>query len=122
MSRAACLLWQQACHTIMAGEMIMSLATQKNFHVPLPDETYRKLRAEAERARQPATTLAREAIEAWLEERRAAAIHAELAAYAAKHAGTEVDLDKNLEAAGLELWRDELEEVPQPKTRKRGLK
>jgi hypothetical protein len=35
----------------------------KNFHLPLEDPTYALLRAEAERAHVPATTLAREAIE-----------------------------------------------------------
>jgi hypothetical protein len=38
----------------------------KNFHLPLPEQTYRQLRVEAERARVPTTTLAREAIDQWL--------------------------------------------------------
>jgi len=74
----------------------------RKFHVPLPDEMYNELRAEAERARQPATLLARMAIEAWLEQGRAAALHAEIAAYAARHGGTRLDLDPDFEAAGLE--------------------
>ena len=36
----------------------------RNFHLPLPERTYTLLRAEAERAQLPATTLAREAIDA----------------------------------------------------------
>jgi hypothetical protein len=40
----------------------------RNFHLPLPERTYALLRAEAERARVPATTLAREAIDAWLKD------------------------------------------------------
>ncbi len=76
----------------------------RNFHVPLPDEIYSELRAEAERAQQPATLLARMAIEAWLEERRAAALHAEIAAYAQRNGGTSFDLDPDFEAASLELW------------------
>jgi predicted DNA-binding protein len=86
--------------------------TQHNFHLPLPSELYRELRAEAARLGQPATLLARQAIEAWMEQRRAAALHAEIAAYAAEHGGTDVDLDPQLEAAGLELWREEA----QPRT------
>ena len=35
----------------------------KNFHLPLPDQTYTGLRAEAERTGVPATTLAREAVD-----------------------------------------------------------
>jgi len=31
----------------------------KNFHLPLPEQTYANLRAEAERAQVPATALAR---------------------------------------------------------------
>lgn len=31
----------------------------KNFHLPLPEQTYIRLRAEAERTQIPATTLAR---------------------------------------------------------------
>ena len=38
----------------------------KSFHVPLPDEIYFRLGAESERARVPATTLAREAADGWL--------------------------------------------------------
>jgi len=41
----------------------------KNFHLPLPDQTYAHLRAEAERAEVPATALAREAIDWWLRQR-----------------------------------------------------
>ncbi len=75
----------------------------RNFHVPLPDEIYFELNAEAERMKQPATLLVQMAIEAWLEQQRAAVLHKEIAAYAARHAGTSFDLDEDLEAAGLEL-------------------
>lgn len=34
----------------------------KNFHLPLPEQTYAQLRAEAQRTQVPATTLAREAV------------------------------------------------------------
>lgn len=97
----------------------MSVATtQKNFHVPLPEETYRELREAAARAKQPATTLARMAIEAWLEERRAAALHAEIAAFAKRYGGTEVDLDPALEAAGIEFMLDEIAKETTSKKRK----
>ena len=74
----------------------------KNFHVPLPDETYRQLRITAERAKAPATTLAREAIEAWLRQEERRARHDAIAAYAATMAGTPLDLDAPLEAAASE--------------------
>src|SRR5947209_6891242 len=74
----------------------------KNFHLPLPEQTYAHLRAEAERAQVPATTLAREAIDAWLQQQMRKARHDRIAAYAAEMAGTDLDLDPALEAAGIE--------------------
>ena len=74
----------------------------KNFHLPLPERTYTHLRAEAERAQVPATTLAREAIDWWLREQLRKARHDQIAAYAAEMAGTDLDLDPDLEAAGVE--------------------
>ena len=40
----------------------------QNFHLPLPDSVYRRLRKEAEHRGIPATALAREAVEAWLDQ------------------------------------------------------
>ncbi|MBL8295376.1 MAG: hypothetical protein JNN08_26255 [Bryobacterales bacterium] len=74
----------------------------KNFHVPLPDETYEHLRSAAERSKVPATAIAREAIDFWLRQQLRRARHDAIAAYAAETAGTTLDLDANLEAAGIE--------------------
>jgi len=74
----------------------------KNFHLPLPEHTHAELHAVAERARVPATTLAREAINAWLREQARKSRHDAVAAYAAEMAGTDLDLDPDLEAAGIE--------------------
>jgi len=74
----------------------------KNFHLPLPEQTYLHLRAEAERAQVPATALAREAIDWWLRQQLRKARHDQIAAYAAEMAGTEIDLDPDWEAAGIE--------------------
>lgn len=73
-----------------------------NLHVPLPDDTYRELKVESELTRQPATTLAREAIRYWLEERRRARIAEEIQDYAKATAGSRSDLDPDLERAALE--------------------
>ncbi len=78
------------------------MAKTRNFHLPLPEELYRRLRSQAAAAGQPATVVARHAIEAWLGQRRRAAIHEAIAAYAARAAGTLDDLDPALEAASLE--------------------
>lgn len=80
----------------------MSAATNRNFHVPLSAETYRALREEADRQQRAATALAREAVEDWLGRLRAEALHADIAAYAARQAGTAADLDPALEAVGVE--------------------
>lgn len=74
----------------------------KNFHVPLPDPTYDRLRAEAERARMPATTLARHAIDEWLRQQARRARHRAISEYAASAAGTHADLDPHLEQAAIE--------------------
>lgn len=74
----------------------------RNFHLPLPEQTYRLLRAAAERTRLPATTLAREAIDAWLKDQARKTRHTAIAEYAAEMAGTELDLDRELESAGIE--------------------
>jgi hypothetical protein len=74
----------------------------KNFHLPLPEHTYSHLRAEAERAHMPATSLAREAIDWWLQLQLRKARHEAIAAYAEEMAGTDLDLDPDLESAGIE--------------------
>ena len=74
----------------------------KNFHLPLPEQTYNHLREQAERAGAPATTLARQAIDLWLRQQMRKARHDAIAAYAAEAAGTGFDLDRELESAGIE--------------------
>lgn len=78
----------------------------RNFHVPIPEKTYARLRAEAVKTRRPATGLAREAIEQWLTERERLAVHESIAEYARAVAGTAADLDEALErSASTELAR-----------------
>jgi hypothetical protein len=74
-----------------------------NFHLPLPQELHDMLRAESEASGEPATSLAREALTDWLKKRKRERRHAEIAAFAAEHAGTDLDLDPDLEAAGIEV-------------------
>jgi len=80
----------------------MKQSTLRNFHVPMPQELYDRLKEEACRSKQPATVLARSAIEQLLEQRRKAMLHEAIASYAAKHAGTSSDLDEELEGASVE--------------------
>jgi hypothetical protein len=79
-----------------------NITTRCNFHLPMPVELYRQLRDEADRSGKPATLLARQAIEAWLEQRRKMARHQAIASFAAACAGTPADLDSDLEAISVE--------------------
>jgi predicted transcriptional regulator len=89
----------------MAVIMARSSATMKNFHLPLPEDTYQALREAAVAVKRPATVVAREAIEEWLRERQKAVLREAIAAYAVEHAGTVADLDPALEGAGVEALR-----------------
>lgn len=93
----------------------MARQTSRNLHVPLPEETYRRLRDESARSKIPATTLAREAIQFWLEERKRQMLEDEIRAYATTHAGSDGDLDDDLEQASLES----LSQQPMKPRRKR---
>lgn len=75
----------------------------KNFHLPLPEATYLQLRAASNRAKVPATAIAREAIDSWLKAQAKAARRERIAAYAEEFGGTEFDLDPELEAASVEF-------------------
>ena len=79
----------------------------RNFHVPLPGPLYSRLRAEADRSEKPATELVREAIEQWLHQRNEETLHQAIADYATQWAGTDVDLDADLEEASVEHLLDE---------------
>lgn len=74
----------------------------RNFHLRLPERTYALLGAAAEQAQLPASMLAREAIDAWLKVQARKARHQAIAEYAAEMAGMELDLDRELERAGIE--------------------
>ena len=84
----------------------MPNATVKNFHLPLPERLYAELKDEAKKRGRPATAVARGAIASWLKQVRRSEIAEGIAAYAAKYAGTEFDLDKDLERAGIEALLD----------------
>lgn len=81
------------------------LIKMKNFHVPLPDETYRGLRAAAEYSKVPATALAREAIDLWLLHQRRKVRHDAITAFALRAAATPLDLDDDLEATAVEFLK-----------------
>jgi len=78
----------------------------KNIHVPLTADLYEQLHREAKSEKKPATQLVRMAIASWLEQRRKDALHKAIVSFAEAHAGTAVDLDSDLEAAGIEAIED----------------
>jgi len=52
--------------------------------------------------KQPATRIARHAIESWLKSGRQAELHASIASYAEKHAGSDADIDGAMEEIAVE--------------------
>ena len=80
----------------------MGAKTHRNLRVPLPETIHDRLLAEATRSGRPATSLAREAIRTWVEERDRKTLHEAIAAYANEMAGTAADLDEDMERAAIE--------------------
>lgn len=85
----------------------MKAAMLHNFHLPLPPLIYQRLKHVAEQRKVPATQIAKQALESWLDEQERLTLHEELAAYAADLAGSSYDLDEPLVAAALEHLADD---------------
>ena len=83
----------------------MNSAPIHNFHLPLPSDVYLRLKEAAARESRPATSVAREAIEEWLRQRKRLAVKEQISTYAASMAGSREDLDPELETAGAEHLR-----------------
>jgi plasmid stability protein len=79
----------------------MATSTMFNFHLPLPEDLHETLKEEAARSGQPATSLAREVLADWLAQRKKQRLYEEIAAFAKAEAGTDLDLDEELEQAGI---------------------
>jgi predicted DNA-binding protein len=79
----------------------------RNFHVPLPEDLYGRLKDESLRRDVPATQMVREAIEVWLDEAEREVLRRDISDYAREMAGTQADLDEELQEAGLEHLADE---------------
>lgn len=80
----------------------MALGSMFNFHLPLPEDLHETLKEEAALSGQPATSLAREALADWLAQKKKQRLHEEIAAFAKAAAGTDLDLDEELEQAGID--------------------
>jgi hypothetical protein len=85
----------------------MNGVASRNFHLPMPSRLYQDLRAEAMRRGVPATALARQVLEEWLEARHRQAVAEAIATYAVGVAGGAEDLDAELEALAVsEMLKD----------------
>ncbi len=89
----------------------MKRVTLHNFHVPLPEDLYSKLRLESERSKIPATAMVRHAVEIWLHQGEKDVLKKAISNYAAQHAGTSADLDQDIEAASIEYLLSEKEGI-----------
>lgn len=94
--------WQRISHYFNGMKHAIKIAATRNFHVPLPEQFYLRLKETAQRQKKPATKLVKEALEYWLAEQDKLELHEEIARYASATAGTSDDLDETLEAAGLD--------------------
>lgn len=74
----------------------------RTFHLPLPDDLHEALRREATADHRPATEVARDALAGWLQARQRERMAKEIHQFALELAGTELDLDPELEQAGVE--------------------
>lgn len=83
------------------------MAQEAVLYLPLPQTIYKKLREEAQRTRLSELIIARDAIDNWLKQREKAALYQDIAAYAKAHAGSDVDLDEELELASIEHLLEE---------------
>ena len=73
----------------------------RTFHLPLPDDLHEALRREATADHRPATELARDALAGWLQARQRERVADEIRRFALAQAGAAVDLDPDLEQAGI---------------------
>ena len=84
----------------------MKAATIHNFHIPLPEQLYTRLREVAKRQHRPATQMAKQAVEYWLEEQEKLVLHEEISNYAVNASESFEDLDYQLETVSMEHLDD----------------
>ncbi len=84
----------------------MPSSATKKLSLPIPDEMHRELFDESRRTGVPATKLARSALEEWLRRRRRERRQEEVHQFAIEHAGTDYDLDTQIESVAADELRD----------------
>ena len=74
----------------------------RSFRLPLPDDVHEALRREATADHRPATELARDTLTGCLQASQRERVAKEIRRFALDFAGTELDIDPELEQAGVE--------------------
>jgi len=80
----------------------MTTTTLKKLNLPLPPEMHEALFAESREMGIPVTRVVRSLLEDWLRERRRARRRDEVRRFAMENAGSDLDLDPELEAVATE--------------------
>jgi len=80
----------------------MGVTAYKKLNLPLPEEMHKALFAESRHAGIPATRLARSILQEWIEQRRTERRREEVRRFATTYAGSDLDLDPDLEGAAAE--------------------
>lgn len=83
----------------------MTTTVFKKMNLPLPPEMHEALFAESREMGVPTTRLVRRVLKDWLEERGRTRRREEIRRFAEAYAGTEIDLDSDLETAATEELR-----------------
>ena len=84
----------------------MSSVTVKKMELPIDSDVWGLLQDEAARSGQPAVSLVSNVVANWVHERHRQRVAQEIAAFAAAHAGSELDLDQDLESAALQTLNE----------------
>ena len=80
----------------------MSSVTVTKMELPIDSDVWGLLQDEAERSGQPAVSLVSNVVANWVHERHRQRVAQEIAEFAAANAGSELDLDQDLESAALQ--------------------
>ena len=86
----------------------MPVETMTTLELPLEGDVWGLLQDEAARVGRPTVSLVCDVVVNWVRDRQRQRVAQEIAEFAAAHAGSELDLDRDLETAALQtLGEDE---------------
>ncbi len=86
---------------------MLSSGTITSLELPLDSDVWGLLQDEAVRSGRPTVSLVSDVVANWVHERQRQRIAQEIAEFAATHAGSELDLDSDLESAALQTLGEE---------------